>query len=346
MRMSRGNRFVSVLIWNFRFDFYELSPAPRRPEKMMNLKKLAAMAAVVLIVATPATPAFAVSKEIIELQTQVQDLADRIAHMQQSFDEQMGVMRSLVTQSTDNVNKLSQATQTMQTTLQQQSTDSQSKVDQVSGQIQTLNDSLDELKARLEKTSKQLSDIATEQQNMLQQPANCAAPTGAPASPGAPPAAGPSGEPNGGSAGAPSAAIQAPPADVLYNNALRDYNAARYDLALAQFQDYIKYYATTDLAGNAQYYIADIEYHSGNYEAAVADYDKVLEAFPGGNKAAAAQLKKGYSLLELGRKDAGVRELNSLVQRYPHSIEATQARERLRKLGATTPHPAPTHKAQ
>jgi TolA-binding protein len=71
----------------------------------------------------------------------------------------------------------------------------------------------------------------------------------------------------------------------------------------------------------------------------------VLEQFPGGNKAAAAQLKKGYSLLELGRKDAGVRELNALIQRYPRTIEATQARERLHKLGASNSRPAATHKA-
>jgi tol-pal system protein YbgF len=247
-----------------------------------------------------------------------------MAKMQQSFDERMGVMRNLVEQSTDNVNKLTESVQAMQKSLQQQNADSQAKVDQVSGQIQTLNDSIDELKSRLAKASKQLDDLQMQQQNM-------SAPTGQPAgTPVAPPAA----------------AIQAPPADVLYNNALRDYNSARYDLALSQFQDYLKYYSTTDLAGNAQFYIADMEYRSGNFEAAAADYDKVIEQFPGGNKTAAAQLKKGYSLLELGRKDAGVRELNALIQRYPHSIEATQARERLHKLGASKARPAATHKAQ
>ncbi|MGA3127098.1 MAG: tetratricopeptide repeat protein [Candidatus Korobacteraceae bacterium] len=280
----------------------------------MNFRKLTALGVMALIVVAPVTPAFAVSKEIIQLQTQVQDLADRITHMQQSFDERMGVMRSLVEQSTDNVNKLADSVQTMQKSLQQQGTDSQSKIDQVSGQIQTLNDSVDELKARLVKASKQLDDIQSQQQNIMQ-PAQPAAPAGAAVAP-------------------TGAAIQAPPADVLYNNALRDYNAARYELALSQFQDYIKYYPTTDLAGNAQFYIADVEYRSGNFEAAVADYDKVLEQFPGGNKAAAAQLKKGYSLIELGHREAGIRELNALVQRYPHTIEATQARERLKKLGA------------
>jgi tol-pal system protein YbgF len=242
--------------------------------------------------------------------------------MQQSFDERMGVMRNLVEQSTDNVNKLSESVQTMQKSLQQQNADSQAKIDQVSGQIQTLNDSIDELKTRLAKTSKQLDDIQGQQQNLTQ-----------------PPPAGTSTAPTG-------AALQAPPADILYNNALRDYNAARYELALSQFQDYLKYYPTTDLAGNAQFYIADVEYRSGNFADAVTDYDKVLEQFPGGNKAAAAQLKKGYSLLELGRKDAGVRELKALIQRYPRTIEATQARERLQKLGAAKSRPASTHKAQ
>ena len=128
----------------------------------------------------------------------------------------------------------------------------------------------------------------------------------------------------------------APPADVLYNNALRDYNSGKYDLSSQEFGDYIRYYSNTDLAANAQFYIADIEYRQGNFEAAVKDYDKVLEQYPGGSKAAAAQLKKGYALLELGQRDAGVRELNSLISRYPRSIEASQARDRLRRLGVAS----------
>lgn len=243
-----------------------------------------------------------------------------MAKMQQSFDERMGVMQNLVEHSTDSVNQLSQSVKLMQKTLQQQNADSQAKVDQVSSQIQTLNDTLDELKARLAKASKQLDDLQNQQQNL---PATPSAP-GAPTTP-------------------TGAGTQAPPADMLYNNALRDYNSARYSLALSQFQEYLKYYPNTDLSGNAQFYIADMEYRSGNFEAAAKDYDKVLEQFPGGNKAAAAQLKKGYSLLELGRKDAGVRELNALIQRYPRTIEATQARERLQKLGASNSHPAKTH---
>jgi len=97
----------------------------------------------------------------------------------------------------------------------------------------------------------------------------------------------------------------------------------------------LKFYGNTDLAGNAQFYIADIEFRQGDYQQAVQDYDKVLEQYPGGNKVPAAQLRKGLALLELGQTQAGSKELNSLIARYPRSIEATQARDRLRKVGST-----------
>jgi len=95
----------------------------------------------------------------------------------------------------------------------------------------------------------------------------------------------------------------------------------------------MKYYSSGEKAGAAQFYLADIEYRQGNFESSVKNYDKVLEQYPGDSKIPSAQLKKGYALLELGQKEAGVRELNSLIARYPKSPEAAQARERLRKLG-------------
>src|SRR5579864_5147460 len=102
---------------------------------------------VVAFLALASLPACAVSKEIIQLQTQVQALTDQMARMQQSFDERMGVMKSLVEQSTDNINKMTAAVDTLQKSLRQQNADASTHVDQVSAQVQALHDSLDELKA-------------------------------------------------------------------------------------------------------------------------------------------------------------------------------------------------------
>jgi len=251
------------------------------------------------------TPAWGVSKEIVQLQTSVDNLQQQMTQMKQSFDERMGVMKNLVEQNTDTINKVGVTITDLQNTLQKQQGDASGHVDQISGQIQSLNDTLDELKARLAKVSKQLEDLQSAQQSIAVQQAQQAQ------------------------------QASAPPPDVLYNNALRDFNAGKNDLAVQEFKDYVKYYPNTDLAGNSYFYLADIEYKQGNYAQAAKDYDEVLQNFPGGNKAAAAQLKKGFSLIELGQKDEGVTELRHVIQRYPRSPEAIQAQDRLRKLGVS-----------
>ncbi len=278
-------------------------------------------AAIVLAVGLPSSAA---NKDMVQLQTQVQSLQDQVARLQQSIDMNMGVMKNLVEQSADSVNKMNAAVSDLQTKMQGLTADNGGKMDQLSSQVQSLHDSVDELKSRLAKVSKQLDDMQQGGQNL---PAGQPGMTTAPGAPGAAPAT-----PTPGA----DTSSAAPPPDVLYNNALRDYNSGKYDLSSQEFAQYLQYYSNTDLAGNAQFYLADIEYRQGNFEAAVKDYDKVLEQYPGGNKAAAAQLKKGYALLELGQREAGVRELNSLIARYPRSIEASQARDRLRRLGVAS----------
>ncbi len=255
-------------------------------------------------------PAYGASKEIIQLQTQVQQLQEQMTNMRQTFDERMGVMKNLVEQNTDAANKTTAAITSLQATLQKQQGDASGHVDQLSGQIQALNDSLDELKARLAKVSKQLEDMQSAQQSLQasQQAATSQA----------------------------QAQAQAPPPDVLYANALRDYNGGKNDLASQEFSDYVKFYPNTDLAGNSYFYLAELQFKAANYKQAVTNYDQVLQNFPSGSKAASAQLKKGFALIELGQTDDGVQELRHLIQRYPKTTEATQARERLKKLGVSS----------
>lgn len=276
----------------------------------MKTNRVAAVLALMAGLWLGASPAWGVSKEMVQLQTQVQQLQEQMTAMQRSFDERMGVMNNLVQQSTDATNKATAALNTLQTNLQKQQTDASGRSDQLSGQIQALNDSIDELKVRLTQVSKQLQDLQSAQQSqaaaLAQQQQQ------------------------------QQAQQNAPPPDVLYNNALRDYTGGNNDLATQEFSDYVKFYPNTDLAGNAYFYLGEIEFKQANYQQAVQSYDQVLQNFPGGNKAASAQLKKGFALIELGKQDDGVGELRHLIQRYPHSPEALQARDRLRKLGVPT----------
>jgi tol-pal system protein YbgF len=273
----------------------------------MTLRRCSTVLALLSTIWLAVTPAWAASKEIIQLQTQVQQLQEQMTAMQRSFDERMGVMKNLVEQDADANNKVVAALTTLQATLQKQQGDSTTHVDQLSGQIQSLNDTLDELKARLAKVSKQLEDMQSSQQSLAAQQATQQAQQ--------------------------QAQAQAPPPDVLYNNALRDYNGDKNDLATQEFSDYVKFYPNTDLAGNCYFYLGEIQFRQGKYQLAAQSYDQVLQNFPTGNKTASADLKKAFSLIELGKQDDGVTELRHVIQRYPKSNEALQARERLRKLG-------------
>lgn len=276
----------------------------------MKPHRISAVLAFFLVLSLAVGPVSGASKEMVQLQTQVQQLQEQMTAMQRSFDERMGVMKNLVETNTDAVNKVVTALNGLQATLAKQQGDAGAKTDQVSGQVQALNDTMDEIKVRLAKVTKQLEDMQASQQSLAAQQTTQLA--------------------------AADAAKNAPPPDVLYNNAVRDYNGGKNDLALQECSDYIKFYPNTDLAGNCYFYLGEIQFRQANYQQAAQSYDQVLQNFPSGNKAASAQLKKGFALVELGKQDEGVSELRRLIQRYPHSPEALQARDRLRKLGVPT----------
>ncbi|SEB38301.1 tetratricopeptide repeat protein [Terriglobus roseus] len=308
----------------------------------------ATLAIAAVLLSTP-TPAFAVNKDMIQLQTQIQQLQDAVARLQQSNDERMGVMKDLVQQTTDSVNKMAGALDTLQKQMRVQSEATGKGLETVSGQMQSLNDSVDELKARLAKIDRAIADVQSAQQSMGARmdnggsPAPAAAPMDSPPSASSgktskqapPPSAGPSA-----SALLPSNAelptsSTAPPVDDLYRTAFSDYNGAKYSLASAEFTDVIKFYPDSNLAGNAYFYLGEIDYKAGRFASASKNYDKVIEQYPGNQKIPVSQLRKGESLLSMKQTEAGARELRSLIQRYPNSQEALAARTKLNALGIT-----------
>ena len=312
-----------------------------------------APALLALLLVFPAPRAFAVNKDMVQLQTQVQQLQDAVARLQQSNDERMGVLKDLVQQSADSVNKMASTIQTLQQQMRTQQEASGSKLDQVSGQVQSLNDSVDEVKARLNSLEKALQSVQNQQQSInatlqnLTPPAISTNPAGPGSGPGvapgdtqAPPMA-TTGRPAGDS---PFAATQGPPITPrppaggppisdLYKTALNDYMAAKYPLATTEFGQVISTNPSDPLAGNAYYYLGEIDYRAGKFAAAVKDYDHVLDEYPSNQKIAVSRLHKAQALLAMKQRDAGIAELRGLIQRYPNSPEASQARTRLRELG-------------
>jgi TolA-binding protein len=316
-----------------RFSFEEFPMSALRPFRF----------AIALIVLAGLTclPVHAESKDMIQLQTQMQQLQDAIARLQQSNDERMGVMKDLVQQTADAVYKMSIAMNGLQLSMQNQGDAATTKNEQLSGQIQSLNDSLDELKARMARMEKSIGNIENQQQSAnamlgsLPQGGAPAAAQGAPGNSGPAPQAGPglSADPNA-SATVAAPVAAGPSAGDMYRRAYSDYVSAKYPLAASEFGDLTKAYPDDPLAGNAFFYMGEIDGKQAKPTAAVKNYDQVLERYPDNTKTPAAHLHKAYALLSMRQNEKGVAELKALLQRFPNSPEASQARAKLSTLRA------------
>ena len=306
-------------------------------------------------------PAHAANKDIIQLQTQVQQLQDALANLQKSEDENMGMLKVLVQQTADAVNSMTTTVNGLKLSMQNQQSSASTTDQQLSGQVQALNDSLDALSARLDRMSKKLTAIQSQQQianaalsNLPQAaPATAAAPASGGAVAGTVPAgANPNLDtssapadtnPNGAlganaqpvPAGGEPVAVPAPTlpsAGDMYRGAYADYISARYALATSEFAALIKAHPQDNLSGNAYFYLGEMEMRNHKPSAAIKSYDQVIVNYPANAKLPAAELHKAYALIDERETSAAERELRELIQRFPVSPEASQARIKLSAL--------------
>jgi len=288
-----------------------------RKESLVNFFLALALGFSVGVMYAPA-PAGAASREIIQLQQDVSRLIDSQNNLQTSVEQKHAVLKTLLEQSLDGVNRLSTNIGSLGQTVQQVQANTGSRLDSMGTQLQAVVDNMDELKSRLAKLNQQMTDAQGALQSIDAKLGGGGPPPGSNSSPPPAPAATP-----------PS------PADVLYPTAKRDLDTGKTDLARQEFQDYLKYYGDTELAGNAQFYLGEISRHDGDYAAAVDAYDRVMLNYPKSIKAAGARLGKGMSLLSMGQKPAAIRELREVIRRSPGTPEARTAAQTLKQLGAT-----------
>ena len=118
----------------------------------------------------------------------------------------------------------------------------------------------------------------------------------------------------------------------LYRRSYEALRQGQHDGAVDGFREFLRRYATHDLADNAQYWLGECYYDSKDFPSAVREFRRVVERFPHGNKVPDALLKVGYSYLALGSIDAGKQTLEQLVRSYPRHETAVLATTRLAEL--------------
>jgi TolA-binding protein len=286
--------------------------------------------AVLVLVAAP-LPAPAASREIQDLQREIGLLEDQVKALQQSQNEKLAEIRTMVQQAIDNANKANTGVAVIQSNFEQNTKGLENKVvtpvvtlgtrmDQMSNDFRMLQNSVSDLTSILNKLQAQLTDV-NNAIKVLQAPPAPPPPATGGAAPGAPP----------GPAAADTPTVSA---SDLYANALRDRTSGKWELALQEFSDYLKWYGNTDLAVNAQFYIAYIHYSQADYDDAVKEFDLVLEKYPSdNNKIPDALYYKGMSLTRLGHRTQGSEEFKKLLKEFPNNDYSRQACSQLTSMG-------------
>jgi len=136
----------------------------------------------------------------------------------------------------------------------------------------------------------------------------------------------------------PSASTGAPPgfsATATFESAYRDYNSAKYDLALEEFRTFLQYAANTENGPKAYYYIGQIYYRQEHWDDAAKAFDAVLERYPENSWSPDAMLYKAQSLMKDERDSEAIAEFKAFVAKYPGDPNRARADMYLKSL--TTP---------
>jgi len=118
----------------------------------------------------------------------------------------------------------------------------------------------------------------------------------------------------------------------VYNMAYADYLDGNFDLAIDGFRTYREHFSDSPLADNALYWIGECYFSQKKFDEAVNVFNDLIMNYPQGDKTAAAFLKKGLSLVDLGKKDEAISVFKLLVGKFPLENEAKIAQQKIKEL--------------
>ena len=119
-----------------------------------------------------------------------------------------------------------------------------------------------------------------------------------------------------------------------YQAAFELLKEGRYDQSAKAFQQFLVAYPDSELADNAQYWLAESYYVSQRFNEALPIFNTVISDFPQSRKVPDALLKIGYCNFELKRWDAAEAALSRVVADYPETTAARLASKRLEQLSS------------
>ena len=106
----------------------------------------------------------------------------------------------------------------------------------------------------------------------------------------------------------------------------------RYDRSAAAFRQFLAAFPDSELAGNAQYWLAESYYAADEFERALQDFELVISDYPRSRTVPDALLKMGYCNYSLKRWHAARVTLSQVQSNYPETTAARLAGQYLERM--------------
>ena len=232
-----------------------------------------------------------------QLQQMLHGLADTLKTMTAKIDEQTGATRKAFA-------------------------DQKLVVDNIAEGVRVLREKADDTNVRLSTMTQELESMRSAIQSIPTQP-TAAPPAGVSGDPGAT-----TPTPSGGE----QACANVSPGKA-YDAGFNDYVGGQYDLAIQGFEFYIRCFATSPRADDAQLNIGNSYFAMGNFREAVTALQKVISDYPQSDSVPQAYYKLGQSYEGLKQIDFARRAYETLLKTFPNDVSYGQlAKQRLDSL--------------
>jgi len=106
----------------------------------------------------------------------------------------------------------------------------------------------------------------------------------------------------------------------------------RYEPAAMAFEQFLVTYPDSELADNAQYWLAESHYVTQQFDDALREFEVVINEYARSRKVPDALLKVGYCNYELKRWDVARSSLRRVQSEYPETTAARLAGQRLERM--------------
>jgi len=205
-------------------------------------------------------------------------------------------------------------------------------------QLQQMQQELGQLRGMLEEQQNEIQRLkqeGLERYQSLDQRLSGGA-TGAPVTQNSPAAAAINAS---GAAVAPAAnaAVSNEPGDpakekLYYDASFELIKAKDFDKASQAFEAFLRKYPNSQYAGNAQYWLGEVNVTQGRLQAAAQAFAKVTQNYPKHTKVPDALYKQGDVEVRLGNVDKAKSIFQQLISQYPSSSAAQLAQRELKRL--------------